>query len=120
MTGSYTPERIQEEFEVPSHIMPFILAHPRLLPGETKDSFFALMDMMVCTILPEDDIEWLATIDLGWLNFEIQRYRRWKSIVIAISRGDALFTALSATHPAAAINGAIVMVATESRTQAQE
>ena len=47
----YTPEKIQFDFEVPDDLMPLVVAHPRLLPGETKDEYFLLFNIMVCSIL---------------------------------------------------------------------
>ncbi len=116
----YTPEKIKNDFEVPDVFMPLILAHPRLLPGETKDSFYTLLDIMVGAVLPVEDTEWLATIDLAWLQFDIHRYRRWKNLIIMSNRVGALETALSNTHPGAALIGATAPIGVESKMQAQE
>jgi hypothetical protein len=116
----YTPEKIQFDFEVPDDLMPLVVAHPRLLPGETKDEYYLLFNLMVCSILPETDLEWLATIDLAWLQWEIQRYRRWKNAIIMSNRAAALETALCKTHDGAAMAGAMTMIRTESRMHAQK
>jgi hypothetical protein len=116
----YTSEKIQHDFEVPGALMPLVLAHPRLLPGETSDEYFLLFEMMVCTIAPDTDIEWLATIDLAWLQWEIQRLRRWKNAIILTNRTKALETALYETHHAAAVPGAITMIWAESKMNAEE
>jgi hypothetical protein len=63
----YTPEMIKHDFEVPDIMLPLVLAHPRLLPGETKHEFFLMLDIMVSTTLPDTELEWLTTIDLTWL-----------------------------------------------------
>jgi hypothetical protein len=71
----YTPEKIQFDFEVPDDLMPLVVAHPRLLPGETKDEYFLLFNIMVCSILPETDLEWLATIDLEQFPLNLKHIR---------------------------------------------
>jgi hypothetical protein len=116
----YTEEKIKTDFEVPDVFMPLVMAHPRLLPGETKHSFFLLFDVMVGAVFPNTDLEWLATIDLAWLQFEIQRYRRWKGLIIMSNRTSALETALSNTHPGAALVGAGASIIAESKMQAQK
>jgi hypothetical protein len=57
--------------------------------------------MMVLEILPEAEIEWLWTIDLSWVWFELHRYRRWKSAILLTGRSEALEAALAKTNPAA-------------------
>jgi hypothetical protein len=75
---------------------------------------------MVCTVLPDTDIEWLAVIDLAWLQWEIQRYRRWKNAIIMSNRAAALETALCKTHDGAAMPGAMTLIRAESKKHAQE
>jgi hypothetical protein len=116
----YTPEKIKHDFEVPDVLMPLVMAHPRLLPGETKDAYYVLLDLMVCTVLPDTDIEWLATIDLAWLQWEIHRYRRWKNAIILSSRAAALENALCKTHDGAAMPGAMTTIRAESKMHVQE
>ena len=121
MTGNfYTAEKIRNDLEVPDVFLPLIMAHTRLLPGETRDSFFSLFDIMVGAILPETDMEWLMTIDLSWLQFEIQRYRRWKGSIIMSNRTGAIETALCNSHPGAAVPGTRAAIVAEARTQAQQ
>lgn len=116
----YTAEKLKKDFEIPDVFMPLVLAHPHLLPGETKDSFYSLFDIMVGAVLPDEDLEWLATIDLAWLQFDINRYRRWKNLIIVSNRARALETALSDTHPGAALAEAMVTIGVESRMQARQ
>jgi hypothetical protein len=116
----YTVEKLKHDFEVPKVFMPLVMDHPRLLPGESKDSFFALFDIMVGVISPNEDLEWLTTIDLTWLQFDIQRYRRWKSLIIMANRGAALEAALSTSHPGAVLVGGSATISAESKMQAQE
>jgi hypothetical protein len=118
--GLYTLEKIKHDFEVPDVLLPLVVAHPRLLPGETRDEYYLLLDLMVCTVVPDTDIEWLAAIDLAWLQWEIQRYRRWKNAIIMSNRAAALETALCKTHDGAAMPGAMTLIRAESKKHAQE
>jgi len=83
---SYTAENMKDDFEIPDEVLPLVLAHPRLLPGETRDEFYLMLELMFSTILPDTELEWLTTIDLAWLQWEIQRYRRWKNAIIMSNR----------------------------------
>jgi hypothetical protein len=116
----YTPEQMKFDFEIPDEVLPFVLAHPRLLPGETRDQFYLMLELMFNTIIPDTELEWLTTIDLTWLQWEIQRYRRWKNAIIMSNRAAALETALWKTHEGAAMVGATKMIRAESRMHAQE
>ncbi len=75
---------------------------------------------MFSTILADTELEWLTTIDLAWLQWEIQRYRRWKNAIIMSNRTAAVETALRKTHKGAAMSGAMTMIRAESKMHAQE
>jgi hypothetical protein len=101
-------------------ILPFALATPRLLPGETDDDYYRLFDMMATEILPDTDIEWLWTIDLAWLWFDILRYRRWKNAIILTGRRAALEFALAKTNPEALqIGGMNPLIRGQARMEAE-
>ena len=117
---SYTPEKMKDDFEIPDEVLPLVLAHPRLLPGETRDEFYLMLDLMVGTTLPDTELEWLTTIDLAWLQWEIQRYRRWKNAIIMSNRTAAVESVLCRTHEGAAMSGATSMIRAESKKHAQE
>src|SRR5947199_7354537 len=85
--------------DVPEAIEPFLRASVLLLPGEKENEFFQMMILMVLDIDPQTHIEWLCTIDLGTLFWEIQRYRRWKIAIIATNRTDAVEEALRRSDP---------------------
>ena len=121
MSIIYTPEYLEKHLQVPDDIIPFVLATPRLLPGEKEDDYLRLFEMMATEILPDPDIEWLWTIDITWLWFEIQRYRRWKNAIIMTRRADALEDALSKTNPLALqVGGMNSMIRAESRLESQQ
>jgi hypothetical protein len=107
MTEIYTAAYLQENLEVPDDILRLVQAIPRLLPGETDDDYYRLFEMMVSEILPDTDMEWLWTIDLAWLLFDISRYRRWKNAILSTSRRAAIENALAKTNPEALQMGAI-------------
>jgi hypothetical protein len=48
---------------------------PSLLPGERVEEYEALRTAIFCEIAPQCGIEWLLTIDLVELSWDIQRYR---------------------------------------------
>jgi hypothetical protein len=101
MTEIYTAKYLDEHLQVPDVILPFVQATPHLLPGETDDDYYRLFEMMATEILPDTDMEWLWTIDLAWLWFDILRYRRWKNAIILTGRRGALEFALAKTNPEA-------------------
>jgi hypothetical protein len=66
---------------VPDELIPF--SEPSsLLPGESLHDFKVLQRMMVDDIQPQTNIEWLWTLDLVELSWEILRYRRLKSRIL--------------------------------------
>jgi hypothetical protein len=120
MTPVYTAEYLQEHLQVPDVILPFALATPRLLPGETDDDYYRLFEMMATDLLPDTDLQWLWVIDLTWLWFDIMRYRRWKSAIILTSRKAALEFALAKTDPELLqISGMNPMIRAQARVDAE-
>jgi hypothetical protein len=61
-----------------------------LLPGENRSDFEAIRQMMVDDVQPETNIEWLWTLDLVELSWEILRYRRLKRRVLEEYRHSAI------------------------------
>jgi hypothetical protein len=119
MSEIFTPEYLQETLEVPDTILPFVLSIPRLLPGEKDDDYLRLFDIMAGDVIPDTDLEWLWTIELAWLWFEIDRYRRWKNAIILTNRTAAQRTALANTHSGGMLLGVIPMVEAEARLEQQ-
>jgi hypothetical protein len=100
MAEPLTFERLMSELEIPDELSPFVQASILLLPGETEANYLELISMMILDILPDTNIEWLCTIDLATLWWEIQRYRRWKIAIIMTNRAGAVERALFKTDPA--------------------
>jgi hypothetical protein len=61
-----------------------------LLPGENLRDFEIIRQMMVDDILPENNIEWLWTLELVELSWEILRYRRLKKRTLDAHRTAAI------------------------------
>jgi hypothetical protein len=65
-----------------------------LLPGEDREEFEALRDIIIHDIAPQSGIEWLWTIDLIELSWDIQRYRTLRHKVLETHRQRAIEQAL--------------------------
>lgn len=63
---------------------------PLLLPGESLREYEVLRQMIVDDIQPQTNIEWLWTLDLVELSWEILRYRRLKKSILDIHRVTAI------------------------------
>jgi hypothetical protein len=67
---------------------------PSLLPGERPEQYEALRSAVFCEIAPRCAIEWLLTIDLVELSWDIQRYRILRHRVLENYRQKAIEQAL--------------------------
>ena len=66
---------------IPAELKPF--SEPCfLLPGENRQEFEIIQKMMIEEVRPETNIEWLWTLDLIELSWEILRYRCLKQRVL--------------------------------------
>jgi len=74
---------------IPAELVPF--SEPSfLLPGENLRDFEAIRQMMIDDIQPRTNIEWLWTLDLVELSWEILRYRRFKKRILDAHRVAAI------------------------------
>ena len=74
---------------VPAELIPF--SEPSfLLPGASPQDFEAIRQMMVDEIQPVTNMEWLWTLDLVELSWEILRYRRLKKRILDVHRVAAI------------------------------
>jgi hypothetical protein len=82
----------------PCTLMPAFLkaiARPlSLLPGEDPEEFEAIRDVIIDDVAPQSGIEWLWTIDLIELSWDIQRYRTLRHKVLETHRQRAIEQAL--------------------------
>jgi len=73
---------------IPAELRSF--SDPFLLPGESLRDFEILRAMMIDEVQPESHIEWLWTLDLVDLSWEIQRYRQLKNRMLEAHRAAAI------------------------------
>jgi hypothetical protein len=81
-------ERRGRALAVPAELTAF--SEPFLLPDESLRDFEILREMMIDEIRPESFIEWLWTLDLVELSWEILRYRHLKYKILAAHRCAAI------------------------------
>jgi len=67
-----------------------LLKPPRLLPGESHTDYATVSQMMIDEIAPQTNIEWLWTIDLIELSWDIVRYRSLRGKVLEVCREAAI------------------------------
>ena len=104
---------------VPAELIPF--SEPSfLLPGESRQDFEAIRQMMVDDIRPETNIEWLWTLDLVELSWEILRYRRLKKRILDAHRVAAIEAILQRLDGEGMPSEAMPMVRTRARRAAAE
>jgi hypothetical protein len=99
MSRTYDAKYFLEDLEVPENLLEFVMDAPRLLPGECVEDYYALIEAMITEIFPDLDLEWFLMIDLAWIFWEIQRYRRWKNAIIAMGKRSALEDSLIKSDP---------------------
>jgi len=68
---------------------------PMLLPGESLKTYQILRHAIFAEIAPRSAIEWLLTIDIVELAWEIKRYRLLRHKLLETSRRHAIASALS-------------------------
>ena len=108
------------DWKVPREMIPFVAKYPRLLPGESEKHYHALFVMMVDEIEPQHASEWLVLADIVELFWDIGRYRAWKSVILSISRREALQTALQATNRDNAVTDDMPALIARARKDAEE
>ncbi len=117
--NSQLPERAAGSLTVPAELIPF--SEPSfLLPGESRQDFEAIRQMMVDDIRPETNIEWLWTLDLVELSWEILRYRRLKKRILDAHRVAAIEAILHRLDGEGMPSEAMPMVRTRARRAAAE
>ena len=106
-------------FPVPAELMR-LSEQPHLLPGESVRDFETLRQMMVDDIQSETNIEWLWTLDLVELSWEILRYRRLKVRILDAHRAAAIEAILQRLDGAGMPPEAGPMVQLQARRAAAE
>ena len=76
-------------FSIPAELKSF--EEPScLLPGERRHEFEMIRQMIVADVGPKTNLEWLWTIDLVELSWEILRYRRLRGRILQAHRAKAI------------------------------
>jgi hypothetical protein len=76
-------------FSVPAELK--TLEEPScILPGESLHEFEAIRQMIIEDIRPTTNLEWLWTLDLTELSWEILRYRRLREKILDAYRAKAI------------------------------
>ena len=103
----------------PDELRPF--AEPSLLlPGENLRDYEVLRQLIVDDIQPETNIEWLWTLDLIELSWEILRYRRLKKSILDVHRATAIEAILRRLDGEGMPAEAMPMVGLHARRMASE
>jgi hypothetical protein len=99
----------------------FVFSEPALLlPGESLHDYEAIRRMMVEDIRPETNIEWLWTLDLVELSWEILRYQRLKKRILDAHRVAAIEAILQRLDGEGLPAEAMPMVRARARLTAAE
>ena len=61
-----------------------------LLPGESRHEFEIIRQMIIEDVGPKTNLEWLWTMDLVELSWEILRYRRLRERILQAYRAKAI------------------------------
>jgi len=112
---------LEKEWKIPREMVAFVAKCPRLLAGESEDSYRKLFVMMVDEIEPQTSSEYLVTADIVRLFWDIGRYRAWKDVILSLHRRQALESALRVTnhHQDGSVGEAPAFIAAE-RKEAEE
>jgi hypothetical protein len=81
--------RALKPWQMPTEFQIFLEQSP-LLPGEDPNYYELVKQMMIDDLAPQNNIEWLWTLDLIELSWEILRYRRLKQKVLDMYREVAI------------------------------
>jgi hypothetical protein len=111
--------RALEQFQMPSEFHAFLEPSP-LLPGEDLKDYEFVRQMIIDDVAPQSNIEWLWTLDLVELSWEILRYRRLKQKVLDMYREGAIQSILQRLDGASMPPEASCKVLMQTRRNAEE
>ena len=104
---------------MPDELMPFSESS-FLLPGENLRDFEVVRQMMVDDIQPKTHVEWLWTLDLVDLSWEILRYRQLKKRILDAHRVVAVEAVLQRLNGEGMPPEAMPMVKLQAGREAAE
>ena len=111
-------ERRGRALAIPAELRAF--SEPFLLPGESLRDFEIVREMMIDEVRPESFIEWLWTLDLVELSWEILRYRHLKNRILDAHRAAAIEAILTRVDGEGMPVEAMPMVRVQARRAAAE
>jgi hypothetical protein len=91
-----------------------------LLPGESRHEYEVIREMIIEDVGPKTNLEWLWTLDLTELSWEILRYRRLRERILQGYRAKAVASILQRLDGAGMPTPAKSMVQTYSERSALE
>jgi hypothetical protein len=91
-----------------------------LLPGENRQQFEIIRDMLIDEVRPQTNIEWLWTLDLVELSWEILRYRDLKQRILHEHRQSAIKAILLRLDGAGIPAADVATLATQSARSAAD
>src|SRR5476651_1197146 len=80
-------------YEIPADLVDFF-ANPPLLNNENRDAYYKLRKSMIETIEPQNTCEWVLTMDLVDLAWEIRRAAKQKASLVNMTWKQALCMAI--------------------------
>ena len=90
---SHEMNRQIQVFSIPAELKS--LEEPScLLPGESRHEFEVIRQMIIEDVGPKTNLEWLWTLDLTELSWEILRYRRLRERILQAYRAKAIASIL--------------------------
>jgi hypothetical protein len=91
-----------------------------LLPGENRQQFEIIRDMLIAEVRPQTNVEWLWTLDLVELSWEILRYRDLKQRILHEHRQAAIKAMLQRLDGAGIPAADFATLATQSGRSAEQ
>jgi hypothetical protein len=105
--------------QMPSELNAF-LESSSVLPDEDLKDYEFIKQMMIDDVSPQTNMEWLWTLDLVELSWEIIRYRRLKQTVLQIYREAAIQSILQRVDGAGMPAEAVGKVHMQTKRNAEE
>jgi hypothetical protein len=111
-------ERRGRALAVPAELTAF--SEPFLLPGESLRDYEVVRAIMIDEVRPESFIEWLWTLDLVEMSWEILRYRHLKNKILDAHRATAIEAILTGVDGEGMPVEAMPMVRDQARRAAAD
>ncbi len=80
---------VVSKYDIPADLVEFF-ADPPLLNNENRAAYYYLRKGIIATIEPTNTIEWVLTLDLADLAWEIRRLKKVKAELVNMTWKEAL------------------------------